>query len=83
VRQFECRAGIPGWHGVIPSEAVLQAERGISRALPQEFCFHARFLAPLVKARGFGMTPPPQGRETRTETLFELARPCLIGLSPV
>jgi len=45
-----------GAPGVIPSEAVLQAQRGISRALPEDLCLHARFLAPLVKARGFGMT---------------------------
>jgi len=42
--------------GVILSEAVFQAKRRISRVSPS--CWsHARFLARLVKARGFGMTP--------------------------
>jgi hypothetical protein len=40
--------------GVIPSAAVFQAERGISRAANQIL---ARSLGPLAKARAFGMTP--------------------------
>jgi hypothetical protein len=40
--------------GVIPSAAVFQAERGISRA--PSCALPARFLAPLVKTRVFGMT---------------------------
>ena len=50
--------------GVIPSGAVLQAERGISlvqsRCAGDSFDFaQDRLLGPLVKARAFGMTPPP------------------------
>ena len=41
--------------GVIPSAAVFQAERGIWRA-SSPVSLHAGFLAPLVRARGFGMT---------------------------
>ena len=40
--------------GVIPSGAVFQAERGISRGADM---LHARSLGPLEKARAFGMTP--------------------------
>jgi len=43
-----------GYDGVIPSGAVLQAEKGISRGTKQ---LRGRSLASLVKARGFGMTP--------------------------
>jgi len=39
--------------GVIPSEAVLQAQRGISR---ESAVSQGRSLGPLVKARAFGMT---------------------------
>jgi hypothetical protein len=39
--------------GVIPSGAVLQAERGISRIVNVN---HARSLGPLVKTRPVGMT---------------------------
>jgi hypothetical protein len=42
--------------GVILSEAVVQAERRISRGAAARST-RARSLAPLVKARGFGMTP--------------------------
>jgi len=41
--------------GVIPSEADLQAERGISLCTKP---LRGRSLGPLVKARAFGMTPP-------------------------
>ena len=40
--------------GVIPSGAVFQAERGISRGADM---LHARSLDPLEKTRVFGMTP--------------------------
>jgi hypothetical protein len=41
---------------VILSEAVFQAEGRIVSGQPKALA-HARFLAPLVKARRFGMTP--------------------------
>jgi hypothetical protein len=41
--------------GVILSEAAFQAERRILRTAL--ITGHARFLAPLVRTRGFGMTP--------------------------
>jgi len=43
-----------GAGGVIPSGAVLQAEREISRGTKR---LRGRSLASLVKARGVGMTP--------------------------
>ena len=50
------------FEGVIPSEPVFQAERGISRVLAA-LSAHARSLGPPVKARAIGMTP------SRIETL--------------
>ena len=57
---------------VIPSEVALQAERGISRVSPRILSLCARFLAPLVKARGFGMTLRRKGKKSR-ETLLNSA----------
>jgi hypothetical protein len=59
---------------VIPSEAAFQAERGISRAakLPS---VPARFLAPPVKARGFGMTQQKRRFSVRKKA-FEASAYC-------
>ena len=55
VGQFES-AHAHVFFGVIPSVAVFQAERGISR-VPAAPSTLGRSLGPLVKARAFGMTP--------------------------
>jgi len=55
--QREFPGGLPGSACAIPSEAVPQAERGISRGLLLNLDPRARFLATPMKAQGFGMTP--------------------------
>jgi hypothetical protein len=58
----------------ILSEAVVQAERRISRAAS---VLHARSLVPLVKARDFGMTPA-----TEVERSVSTSPPCLRRFVP-
>lgn len=68
VRQFEPRGGNFKRWGVILGGAVFQAEPRISRASVQ-VVLHARFLAPLVKAQGFGMTPSRSVHRFQIEVL--------------